>query len=151
MNIDILNKFGIDEIKSKQLLQQINNYINNEVNKKVSEEKNKYNFELMKLKQKSIIENELILAGAKNIKAVFALLNFEDDDYQNFDINNIKEQISKLKQNENTKFLFFNKENEFKLKGFIPFENKIYKQNSFENLGYEELCHYYEQFNKNIQ
>lgn len=145
MNINTLSKFGLDETKAKQLFEQIQNYIKNEVEKKAYEEKLKYEKELLKLKQKATIETELLLAGARNIKATLALLDIDEISAEEFDINKIKEKIFRLKENENTKFLFFDKNDEIKLKGFKPFESHILKEKYDRNMNYEELCKYYEQ------
>ena len=144
MNINTLNKFGLDENKAKQLFEQIQNYIKNEVEKKTLDEKLKYEKELAKIKQKNTVEKELMLAGAKNIKATFALLDEEDVFNDNFNIENIKQKIRELKENENTKFLFFEKNDEMKLKGFKPFESNIFKEKYDKNMNYEDLCKYYE-------
>lgn len=144
MNINTLNKFGLDENNAKQLFEQIQNYIKSEVENKTLEMKLDYENKLLKISQKAIVEKELMLAGARNIKAVFALLDFDDIETDKFNIQQIKQKISQLKENENTKFLFFQQENQLKLKGFKPFESKTLKEKTTSNMDYEELCQYYE-------
>lgn len=141
MDIKTIMKFGLDENKSKEIFDKLNDYMEKEIKKRVLEQDNKYKIELDKLKKINSVERELINFGARNIKAVLALI---DIDFDKFDINNIRSEIENLKNNEETSFLFFEKDKQPKLKGIKPFDTNLYKDNCVKNMDYEELCKYYE-------
>lgn len=144
MDIKTLLKYGIDENKAKQISEQIEKEIENEVYRRTLEEKTKYEKQIDKFKKINIIEKELILYGARNLKSVLALLDLDDIEFEKFDIEKIRKKIQELKNNENTSFLFFEKEKEPKLKGFKPFDSNLYKEKSIKNMDYEDLCTYYD-------
>ena len=139
MDIKQLVKLGLDEDKAKEIFSKIERYILDDVKNKTKEYENK----ILDLELNIIVERQLFIAGAKNIKATKALLDFEKFNKKNIDENLIKEMIDELKRNEETKFLFF-EQNDFKLKGFKPLETNINNNTINRQLSYEELCKHYE-------
>jgi len=89
--------------------------------------KEKHEAELKQIQINNAVEKALLTAKAKNIKAVKALLNLEtikvDEDGN---IKGLDEQIKKLQQNEDSKFLFDITEEpkQKQFKGFKPGENR---------------------------
>ena len=134
-----LIKFGLAEDKAKEIYTKIEKYILNEVKERTKE----YESRILDLELNMIVERQLFIAGARNIKATKALLNFEQINKKNVDEELIKEMIEELKENEETKFLFF-EQKDFKLKGFKPLETNINNNLTNRALSYEELCKHYE-------
>ncbi len=134
----------LDENTIAQILIKIEEYIKKEVCNRIYKEKANYETELDKLKKISLIETELMLFGARNIKAALALIDLESIDFNNFDIENIKQKIKKLKTNQNTAFLFNKEEDKVLQKGFKPFDSYMYREKPLSNMNYEELCRYYD-------
>lgn len=130
---------GIDKSKSKEIYNKIQNYILEEIKNKTKEYQNK----ILDLELNLIIQRELFKAGAKNIKATMALIDFNKLNKKNIDEDIIKDMINKLKTDDETKFLFLEEENT-KIKGFKPFETNLNNNITNRNLSYEELCKYYE-------
>lgn len=147
MDIKILTNYGLDEKTSNLILKDIEKEISIRLEKAILQEKKKYETELNKLKCIAIIEKELILAGARNLKATLALIDIDSINFEKFNIKLIKEKINELKSNESTSFLFFEKQKDNKLKGFRPLESNLHTEKSIENMNYEELCKYYEHIN----
>lgn len=145
MDIKTLMTYGLDESKAKQIFEQIEKEIAKEIEKGILAEKVKYEAEINKMNNKAIVEKELMLAGARNLKAVLALIDTELIEAKKLNIDEIKNKIEELKNNENTSFLFFGNDKAVKLKGFKPFESDLYKEKSIKNMDYEELCKYYEE------
>lgn len=92
-----------------------------------------------------IIENEIILAGGRNIKTIKPLLDTSSIDLENFDIDNfdrtiIKNMVLKLKEDEDTKFLF----NLGDVKGLKALDSNLEtKSKNTKNMSYEQLCEFY--------
>lgn len=147
MDIKILTNYGLDEKTSNLILKDIEKEISIRLEKAILQEKKNYEAELNKLKCIAIIEKELILAGARNLKATLALIDINSINFEKFNIKLIKEKINELKSNESTSFLFFEKPKDIKLKGFRPLESNLHTEKSIENMNYEELCKYYEHIN----
>ena len=138
MDIKQLIDLGVESSKAKEIYNKIQKYINDEVKIKTKEMENK----ILDLELKMVVERQLFMAKAKNIKATMALIDFNKLDKNNIDEKLIKSMIDELKNNEETKFLF-EKEDENKITGFKPLETN--KNNIVNNqLSYEELCKYYE-------
>ncbi len=160
MNLQSLIQLGIDESIASILLIQINNLIDEQVNSQVlskeQEFKDIYQAELASTKLNYFIETQAILASAKNITAVKALVleklvitmpdyktNFEDSQEV------VEFIIFELKESEETQFLF-NLDSDSKdsqkdasksktFKGFKPLESSSSKATSaFPS--YEDLC-----------
>lgn len=68
--------------------------------------KEKYEADLKKIQVDNAVERALLSAKAKNIKAVKALLNLEGAEFDGENIKGLDEQIKKLQENEDSKFLF---------------------------------------------
>ncbi len=138
MDIKQLIKLGLDEDKAKDIFSKVEKYILDEVKKKTKE----YEAKILDMKLNMVIERQLAIAGAKNIKATKALIDFDELRSKNIDENLVKNIIDELKKNEETKFLFYNK-NDVSLKGFKPLESNVNKDMN-NDLSYEQLCKYYE-------
>ena len=72
--------------------------------------KAKYELELKQLQITNAVERELIASGAKNTKAVKALLNLENAEMDGDTVKGLADQIKALKENEDSKFLFAEKQ-----------------------------------------
>lgn len=66
----------------------------------------KYAAELKAMQINAIVERELTSAGAKNLKAVKALLELEEAEMDGETVKGLSDQIKKLKEEESSKFLF---------------------------------------------
>ena len=103
--------------------------------------------EITQMKVDSAVEKALTEAGAKNIKAVRALLDLEDAKFdKDGSIKGLKDQVDKLLADESTKFLFEVQEQTFK--GFQPgasSEQKPGAEIDTSKMNYDELCAYLEQ------
>jgi len=89
--------------------------------------KEKYEAELKQLQLNNAVERTLIAAKAKNIKAVKALLDLEKLELDGETVKGLDEQVKKLQESDDSKFLFdidakSNKQPQFK--GFNPGERK---------------------------
>lgn len=89
--------------------------------------KEKYEVELKQLQLNNAVEKTLIAAKAKNIKAVKALLDLEKLELDGETVKGLDEQVKKLQESDDSKFLFdidakSNKQPQFK--GFNPGERK---------------------------
>ena len=139
MDVKQLISFGLEEAKATEIYNKIQDYISDEIKKKTKEFEEKISL----LNLNIVVERYLFKAGAKNIKATKALIDIDKLNKKNIDEELIKQMIDELKNNEETRFLFF-EEDALKLKGFKPFETNLNKNTVNKNLSYEELCKHYE-------
>lgn len=106
----------------------------------------KYAADLKATKISSAVEKALLSAGAKNYKAVKALLNLEGAELDDNDaVKGLEDQIKKLKEAEDSKFLFAETPNP---KGFKPGNNngnppKGLTKEDFKKMGYKERVELY--------
>lgn len=90
--------------------------------------KEKYEAELKQIRLNNAVEKKLIASGAKNIKATKALLDLESVELdEDGNVKGLDEQVKKLQESDDSKFLFdidakSNKQPQFK--GFNPGERK---------------------------
>lgn len=100
--------------------------------------------ELDKIKIDFAAETALIAAGAKNVKAAKALIDFEKIKISGNSAEGLDEQIHDLINDEDTSFLFGGKEDKTKkFKGFKPEEGKDQtKPKDFKKMTYTEMCKY---------
>lgn len=148
MDINTIMSFGLNEAQAKQVLDKIQQHITSKIETEVNKAKLLYKDEIAKIKLDIYVENELRLAGARNVKATLALIDFNLIDKQKVDTDAIKKMIDELKLNEETKFLFLQDKALNKFKGNLPFESVVNKPKISKNMNYEQLCKYYE--NNNI-
>lgn len=142
-------EIGLAE-RDKQL-KELNKSIGNEADlKTMIENYQKANEELkQQLKQNEInyaLERALTKAGAKNIKAVKALLNIEKAELEGGELKGINEQIENLKKAEDSSFLFELKNTETpKFVGVAPSEGSG-KPAMLDpsNMKYDDFCKYVE-------
>lgn len=139
MDVKHLIQLGLEEAKATEIYNNIQNYTLEQVKNKTKE----YEEKISLLNLNLIIERYLFKAGAKNIKATKALIDFDKLNKKNIDEQLIKQMIDELKNNEETRFLFFD-DDFIKLKGFKPLETNFNKMAVNKNLSYEELCKHYE-------
>nr|DAZ35761.1 MAG TPA: minor structural protein [Caudoviricetes sp.] len=106
--------------------------------------------EIKQLKIDSAVESALMAAGAKNMKAVRALLDIDAEKVKvkedgSLDGLSLDEQIKKLQGAEDSKFMF--KETKTKFKGANPNNPHIDDptQKGVKDMTYEELCKYMEE------
>lgn len=87
-------------------------------------EKANYEAQLKKLQIDNTVEKALTGAKAKNVKAVKALLNLETAELEGDSIKGLDEQLKKLQEGEDSKFLFdVQTSNKQQFKGFKPGES----------------------------
>ena len=99
--------------------------------------------EINKIKIDFGVQNILSKNKAKNIKAVSALLDYDNILDEEGSFSALEEQISKLKANEETAFLFDNHNEEKLLKGAKAEEGKDRgKPKNLRNMTYTEMCKY---------
>ncbi len=139
MDIKQIIDLGIEEPKAKEIYNKIEKYILEEIKKQTKE----YENQILDLKLNMAVERQLFMAGAKNIKATIALIDFSKLNNKNIDEALIKQMIEELKTNEETNFLFF-EDKSTDIKGFKPLETNIDRHTHNKKLSYEELCKYYE-------
>jgi len=107
--------------------------------------------EILQLKVDGAVDKALTEAGAKNIKAVRALLELEDAKLdKDGTVKGLKDQVDKLMKDEGTKFLFNEPDQGSKqtFKGFQPGASSEKKPGATVDLtkmNYDELCAYLEQ------
>lgn len=113
--------------------------------------KESHEAEMTKLKVDFAVEKALAGANAKNVKAVKALLDLEDAKLdKEGNVKGLQEQIDKLLNAEDTKFLFEAPEQsqgQQTFKGFQPGTSTEQKPGSgvdTSNMNYDELCAYLE-------
>lgn len=81
--------------------------------------------EMKKIQIESVVTNALTVAGAKNIKAVKALLDLESAELEGDSIKGLADQLLKLQSGEDSKFLFNeSKETKNNFTGVKPGERK---------------------------
>lgn len=68
--------------------------------------KEKYEADLKKIQIDNAVEKALLAAKAKNVKAVKALLDLENAEFDGENIKGLDEQLKKLQESEDSKFLF---------------------------------------------
>lgn len=144
MNIKTLLDLGIQENTAKIVIEKFKAEIDVLVAKKLDDAKKAYSLEFKKLTLQNTVEKELILAGARNLKATIALVDFSAFDPENIDLQGIKDYVNSLKLDEATSFLFFDDANniELNLKGLPPFDVPF-----TPNFNYQDLLKNYSQFN----
>lgn len=88
--------------------------------------KEKFEADLKQLKIDNAVEKALTDAKAKNIKAVKALLDLQNAELDGENIKDLEDQLKKLQETEDTKFLFDaqSEKKDAKFKGFTPGEKK---------------------------
>lgn len=105
---------------------------------KFAEMENQYKDEIKQIRLQHAIDSALSACGAKNTKAVYALLDKEQMNVdENGTVQGIEEQLKALQKSDN--FLFETKE----VKGLKPAESadEVYKIP--EEMTYEELCEFF--------
>lgn len=86
--------------------------------------KDKYEADIKQIKLDAAVEKALIGANAKNLKAVKALLNLQNAELEGESVKGLEDQIKKLQESEDSKFLFNTDSKPSKFKGFVPGEKK---------------------------
>jgi len=97
--------------------------------------KQDYEAKINQIKLDSLLENALKEAGAKNVKAVKALLDSEKIKLEGDGIAGVKEQLEALKKEESSKFLFNEQKEDKKvvIQGFKPGETIQVGAEGFKN------------------
>lgn len=142
MEFKQITELGLTEQKAKQVYDEILKYIDNKVQENLEVLKQEHLKEIENLQKDTAIEKELALNGARNIKAVMALIDKDKLTIKNGQVSLLKNKIRELKESPETSFLFFSPENQ-NFKGITPFESKMQQRRKIENMDYEELCNYY--------
>jgi vancomycin resistance protein YoaR len=86
--------------------------------------KEKYDADLKQIQIDNAVEKALISAKAKNVKAVKALLDLEKAELDGEAIKGLDDQLKKLQEGEDTKFLFDVEPKDPKFTGIKPGEKK---------------------------
>lgn len=109
----------------------------------------KYESDMKQVRIDSAVEKALIVSKAKNIKAVKALLDLEKAELDGDIIKGLDEQLKKLKQSEDSKFLFDDQSSsKQQFKGFKPGDAGDKKpgtltKEQFNKMGYKERIELY--------
>lgn len=130
-------------LKQEQI-QTVQELLNSEISK-ISAERDKAVADYNSLKIDSAVEAELLRADARNIKAVKALIDNKGislDEKGN--VLGIKEQIDLLRENEETSFLFKEKQVEMRGVAIAGEERDTTPQVNIEDMNYSQLCAYME-------
>lgn len=157
MELQSITSLGIQEDTATKLLEQFNQFLTSEISKKQSELESDYKSQLESVKINAFLDQQLLNAGARNLKVVKALIDLSN--LQALDENSIISLINELKNNEDTSFLFVsnqkdeketkeksqNQQKDTKFTGFKPFENTL--NPTSKHISYEELCNYYDSTN----
>lgn len=101
----------------------------------------KYEAEKLSMNIDREVEKQLTSAGARNIKAVKALLDLNNAEYTEKGVTGLKEQIQRLKNSRETDFLF--EKNSFK--GVKIGEGTERQGIDTANMNYSQLCAYLEE------
>lgn len=145
MQFKHIDELDLTQQKSKLIYEEISNYIEQKVQEAIDLANQEHSKQLEAIQLDSIIEKEIALSGARNVKSVMALIDKEKLSIKNGQVPLLKQKINELKNDPNTSFLFFNNENH-NFRGITPFESKLHKSKKLENMDYEELCQYYNDF-----
>lgn len=130
-------------LKQEQI-KTVRELLNSEISK-ISAERDKAVADYNSLKIDSAVEAELLRADARNIKAVKALIDNKGislDEKGN--VLGIKEQIDLLRENEETSFLFKEKQVEMRGVAIAGEERDTTPQVNIEDMNYSQLCAYME-------
>lgn len=145
MQFKYINELDLTQQKSKLIYNEISNYIDKKVQEALDLANQEHSKQLQSIQLDSIIEKELALSGARNVKSVLALIDKDKLYVKDGQVPFLKQKIQELKNDPNTSFLFFNNENH-NFRGITPFESKFQKVKKLDNMDYEELCQYYNDF-----
>lgn len=85
--------------------------------------KEKFDGDLKRLQINNAVEKALLGAKAKNIKAVKALLDLESAEFDGETVKGLADQLKKLQEGEDSKFLFDLQANNQQFKGIKPSES----------------------------
>lgn len=130
-------------LKQEQI-QTVQELLNSEISK-ISAERDKAVADYNSLKIDSAVEAELLRADARNIKAVKALIDNKGISLdEKGDVLGIKEQIDLLRENEETSFLFKEKQVEMRGVAIAGEERDTTPQVNIEDMNYSQLCAYME-------
>ncbi len=98
-----------------------------------------------KLKVDNAVDLAIYKAGGKNLKAIKALISFNEITIDDEVVTGLDEQIKALKENENTKFLFEDKES-LMIKGATPVTGERTQgisKSDFQKMSYKERLEIY--------
>lgn len=125
MNKEDLLKFGLTDEQSEKVAEA-------------------FNSEIQSLKIDYAVCEALVKAGAKNVVAAKALIDFSSISIKDDKIIGIDEQIDELVKNKDSSFLFNRKNKDFK--NAAPEESRDgISEKNFKNMTYTEMCKYLEQ------
>ncbi|MCD7905045.1 MAG: phage scaffolding protein [Clostridiales bacterium] len=100
-----------------------------------------YKERIKELEAQSVIDDELRKAGARNVRAVRALIDFENLEIQGSKVTGLEEQIKALTAGEDTAFLFSKKQG---LKGVKPaFSSGKPSKKDFKDYSYDDWDEYF--------
>lgn len=108
----------------------------------------KYDADMRKIQIDNAVEKALLGAKAKNIKAVKALLDLEKAELDGENIKGLEDQLKKLTESEDSKFLFDIGETKPNITGVKPGERKDTKptgltKEQFNKMSYKERVELY--------
>ncbi|CUH95886.1 hypothetical protein P22_1972 [Propionispora sp. 2/2-37] len=109
--------------------------------------KTEYEAKIRQMQIDSAVTAALTGAKAKNLKAVRALLDLEKAELDGENVKGLADQIKKLQESEDTKFLFDSGAQQTKFKGVKPGEGKdkgYPTDKKPSEMNYTELCAYME-------
>ncbi|MCC8097987.1 MAG: phage scaffolding protein, partial [Eubacterium sp.] len=113
----------------------------NSETERLKQEISEYKEKIRELEAQGLIDDELRKAGARNIRAVRALIDFESLEIQGNKVIGLDEQIKELVSNEDTAFLFSKKQG---LKGIKPaYSSGKPSKKDFKDFKYDDWDEYY--------
>lgn len=145
MQFKSIDELGLTDELRKSIYDEIKAHIEQKVQEGAETIKLDYEKQLHSLQLDYAIEKEVSSSGARNSKAVIALIDKENLTLKNGQVPMLKQKIQELKNSPETSFLFF-KDERAGFTGITPFESKLNLRKKPENMSYEELCNYYGYF-----
>jgi hypothetical protein len=147
MNIERLTELGMSEENAKLVMEELSKEeaeksenVNDFEAEKAAIIK-KYEEDIKSIKIDNEVEKALTKAGAKNIKAVRALLDLENAEVNENGIVGLSDSIKKLKSGKDTEFLF----EKTGFKGVSVGESTHRGEVNTDNMNYSQLCAYLEE------
>lgn len=146
MTKEDLKSLGLNDEQLSALEKGFEEY-EKEIEKITTEAKEKelhYEDKIKHIKIENQVNNALLSAGAKNIKAVKALIDLDNMEFDGEKLLGLEDSIRTLSQAEDTSFLFNQKTENQSFKGFTAGNSQnTYTDKKLEDMTYTELENYY--------
>ncbi len=135
-----LSEIGLTTEQIEQVMEIVGEGTGGEA-ERLRQEISEYKEKIRELEAQGIIDEELRKAGARNVKAARALIDFEALEIQGSKVIGLDEQIKKLAAGEDTAFLFSRRQG---LKGVKPaFSSDKPSKKDFKDFKYDDWDEYF--------